>query len=85
MEELILCIAPTAGQYGKILSSRLSDTGGLNFNIIMFNKGNRAFADLRYGEEDSISPSSVAHSRLLIQRANSGYILFMYPLRYSES
>ena len=28
--------APTAGQYGKILHSRLSNTGGLNFNIMMF-------------------------------------------------
>ena len=36
LEELILCIAPTAEQYGKILLSRLSNTGELNFNIIMF-------------------------------------------------
>ena len=36
LEELILRIAPTAGQYGKILPSRLSNTGDLNFNIIMF-------------------------------------------------
>ena len=36
LEELILCIAPTAGQYGKILPSRLSNTGKVNFNIIMF-------------------------------------------------
>ena len=36
LEELILCIAPTAVQYGKILPSRLSNTGELNFNIIMF-------------------------------------------------
>ena len=34
LEELILCIALTAGQYGKILPSRLSNTGQLNFNII---------------------------------------------------
>ena len=33
LEELILCIAPTAGQYWKILPSRWSNTGGLNFNI----------------------------------------------------
>ena len=36
LEELILRIAPTAGQYWKILPSRLSNTGELNFNIIMF-------------------------------------------------
>ena len=36
LEELILHIAPTAGQYKKILPSRLSHTGELNFNIIMF-------------------------------------------------
>ena len=29
------------------------------FNIILFSKGNRAFADLRYVEEDSISPSTL--------------------------
>ena len=34
--ELILRIVSTAGQYGKILPSRLSNTGELNFNIIMF-------------------------------------------------
>ena len=33
--ELILRIASAAGQYGKILPSRLSNTGELNFNIIM--------------------------------------------------
>ena len=36
MEELILHIAPTAGQYGKILPSTLSNTGELDFNIILF-------------------------------------------------
>ena len=36
LEELIVRIAPTAGQYGKILPSRLSNTEELNFNIIMF-------------------------------------------------
>ena len=36
LEKLIICIALTAGQYGKILPSRLSNTGELNFNIIMF-------------------------------------------------
>ena len=36
LEELILHIALTAGQYGKILPSRLSTTGVENFNIIMF-------------------------------------------------
>ena len=35
LEELILLIAPIAGQYGKILPGRLSNTGELNFNIIM--------------------------------------------------
>ena len=35
-EELLLRIAPTAGQYGEILPSRLSNAGELNFNIIMF-------------------------------------------------
>ena len=35
-EEFILRIALTAGVYGKILRSRLSNTGELNFNIIMF-------------------------------------------------
>ena len=36
LEELILRIAPPAGQYGKILYSIWSNTGGLNFNTIMF-------------------------------------------------
>ena len=36
LEELILRIASTAGQYGKILPSRLSNAGELNFNIITF-------------------------------------------------
>ena len=36
LEEVILHIASTAGQYGKILSSRLSNTEEVNFNIIMF-------------------------------------------------
>ena len=36
LEELILCIALTAGQYGKILPSILSNTGELNFSNIMF-------------------------------------------------
>jgi hypothetical protein len=36
LEELILCITPTAGQYRKILVSRVSNTEELNFNIIMF-------------------------------------------------
>ena len=34
LKELILCIAPTAGQYSKILPSRLSNAGELKFNII---------------------------------------------------
>ena len=36
LEELILRIAPTAGQYGKILPSKLCNIEELNFNIIMF-------------------------------------------------
>ena len=36
LEELIICVALTAGQYRKILHSRLSNTGELNINIIMF-------------------------------------------------
>jgi hypothetical protein len=36
LEELIFRIAPTAGQYGELLPSRLSNAGELNFNIIMF-------------------------------------------------
>ena len=36
LEELILCKAPTAGQDRKILPSWFSNTGKLNFNIIMF-------------------------------------------------
>ena len=36
LEELIVRSALTAGQYGKILPSRLSNTGEVNFNIIMF-------------------------------------------------
>ena len=36
LEELILRIALTAGRYGKIMPSRLSNTGELHFNIIMF-------------------------------------------------
>ena len=39
LEELILRIASTAGQYGKILHSRFSNIGELNFNIILFSKG----------------------------------------------
>ena len=38
LEELILQIAPTAGQYWKILPSGLSMTGEFNLNIIMFNE-----------------------------------------------
>ena len=33
LEEFVLHNAPTAGKYGKILSSRLSNTGELYFNI----------------------------------------------------
>ena len=36
LEELILGIALTALQYGKILPSTLSNTKELNFNIILF-------------------------------------------------
>ena len=36
LEELILLSALTAGQYGKIVPSRLSNTGDLNFIIILF-------------------------------------------------
>ena len=36
LEELFLHVAPTAGQYRKILLSKLSNTGELKFNIIMF-------------------------------------------------
>ena len=36
LEELIPRIAPTTGQYGQILPSRLSNTGELKLNIIMF-------------------------------------------------
>ena len=36
LEELIIFIAVTAGQYGKILTRSLSNTGELNFNIVMF-------------------------------------------------
>ena len=39
MEELIICIALTTGQYGKALPSGLSITGELNFNITMFSNG----------------------------------------------
>ena len=35
LKELIFCIPSTAGPYGKILSSILSNTGDLKFNIIM--------------------------------------------------
>ena len=38
-EELILRTAPRDGQYGKILPSRLSNTGELDFNTTMFIKG----------------------------------------------
>ena len=31
----------------------------LCLKIVVFPKGNRAFADLRYGEEDRISPSTL--------------------------
>ena len=34
--KLILRTEPPDGQNGKILPSRLSNTGELNFNIIMF-------------------------------------------------
>ena len=40
---------------------------------IIFNKGHPPSADLIYGEEDSISPSTLV-------LANSGYILFISPL-----
>ena len=36
IDSRILPIAATAGQYGKILPSRVSNSGELNFNIIMF-------------------------------------------------
>ena len=36
LKDLNLRIASTAGQYGKILPSRLSNTWEVNFNIIMF-------------------------------------------------
>ena len=36
LEDLILHIALTAWNYGKILPSRLSNTREINFNIIMF-------------------------------------------------
>ena len=48
LEELILHIAPTAGQYGKILPGRLSNTGKLSFNIIMLvieNAGSNVLSD----------------------------------------
>ena len=38
LEELILHIAPTAGQYGKLLPSRLNNTGESNINFIIFSK-----------------------------------------------
>ena len=31
----------------------------LEDNVVKARKGNRAFADLRYGEEDSIGPSTL--------------------------
>ena len=43
-------------------------------------KGNLAFADLRYVEEVK---SVLAHKSLLPQNAYSGYILSIYPLRDS--
>ena len=36
LEELILCIAMSTGQYGKILASCLRNTEELNLNIEMF-------------------------------------------------
>ena len=36
LEELILCKTPTAGQYRKLLPSRLSNPGEFNFNTILF-------------------------------------------------
>ena len=47
-----------------------------------FVQANRAFADLRNGEEDSISPSTLI---FLPQRAISGYLLSISPLGYSRS
>ena len=38
LEELILRIALTAGQYGKILPSGLSNAGKLNYHIKIFSK-----------------------------------------------
>ena len=38
LEELILRISPTDGQYEKILISRLSNTKELNFDIIVFRR-----------------------------------------------
>ena len=43
-------------------------------------KGNRALADLRYGKEDSISPST-----LMFAAIQGLCILSIYPLRYSRN
>ena len=43
--------------------------------------GSCAFADLRYGEEDIIRTSALFLQTL---RANSGYMLFIYPWMYSR-
>ena len=45
-------------------------------------KGYRAIADLRYWEEDVLV---LDHKFSVPQRANSGYILSIYTLRYSKS
>ena len=45
-----------------------------------------AYADLRYGEEDSINPSTqIFPTTLALALANSGYIFSISSLRYSIS
>ena len=72
LEELIFCIAPTAGQYGKILPIRLSNTGELNFNIITFRNLECIFIMTRGGIYDEIQPEPEGFPD------GSGYITLYY-------
>ena len=49
---------------------------------LLKSKGNRAFGDLRCGDKDSISHSTLV---FLPRRGYFGYILSISPLRYSKS
>ena len=59
LEKLILRITPTTGQYGKILPNRLSNTGEVNVNIIVFCDWDWAVINLYQVNVGSIKKASV--------------------------